>query len=718
MTNQHPVLPSEFTNLSELAHNLWWSWSPQGREVFSSFDPTLWRLTYQNPMKQMQEIDPHRLEVLREDMVFLRRYQAAMTAFRAYLGDHGHWFGTTFPQLKDRTIAYFSAEFGLDRSIPLYSGGLGILAGDHLKEASDLGVPLVAVGFMYSQAYFRQAIDTNGWQEAVYDSVDPLLMPIDLARTPAGDIAKIHVPIGQRDVTCLVWQILVGRVRLFLLDTDTPENTPDDRSLSARLYGGNQHTRLCQEMLLGIGGVRALRALGHHPDVWHANEGHPAFLLIERLGEYVQQGLSLEEAANQVRGNTVFTTHTPVPAGHDVFPLGLIREHCHWWWERLNLTETQFMELGRHPDFSPDQFHMTALAIRLAGFVNGVSQEHELVSRNMFQVLWPERAMEDLPIQSVTNGIHVPTWIADEMDELYAKFLRPDWRDHCDNPAIWQPVLGIPDEELWNVRQGLKRKMLNFLRQRGRLGWSEGTLDPIQVLAGGALLEPRPLTLGFARRFATYKRATLLFSDMDRLRTLLLNPWRPVQVIFAGKAHPADHPGRDLIRQVYQFAKAHDLGGHIAFVEDYDMHVAKYLVQGVDVWLNNPRPPLEASGTSGQKAALNGVPNLSVLDGWWKEGFDGSNGWAVGAPVVADKDGEQDVRDGEGLYRLLEEEVIPLYYDRGVDGIPHGWCGVVKQAIRTIAPQFSARRMVKEYVNRAYTPLMANPVPVQEEKLA
>jgi len=718
MDNLSRTLPAEFKHLSELAHNLWWSWSLEGRSVFSHFDQTLWRLTHHDPMRQMQEIEPSRLEMLRQDMGFLRKYQAAMNSFREYMAASDHWFATQYPHLKGGTIAYFSAEFGLHRSVPLYSGGLGILAGDHLKEASDLGIPLVAVGFMYNQAYFRQVIDTEGWQEAVYDSVDQQAMPIDLARTPAGELASIQVRIGQRLVTCIIWQVRVGRVSLYLLDTNTPDNAQEDRDLTARLYGGDQHTRLCQELLLGIGGVRALRAVGHHPHVWHANEGHPAFLLVERIRELVKQGLSLDDASTQVRLNTVFTTHTPVPAGHDVFSSELIREYCQWWWEDLGLTQEDFMALGRHPELPPDQFHMTTLAIRLAGFVNGVSHEHQHVSRKMFHVLWPDRSVNQVPIHSVTNGVHVPTWIAKEMDVLFQKCLALDWRERCDDKELWKRIEEVPDKELWETRQFLKRKLLIFIRQRARIGWMDGKMDSTQVLASGALLEPHSLTLGFARRYATYKRATLLFSDFDRLKKILLNPWRPVQIIFAGKAHPADQPGRELIHQLYQFAKSHDLGGHIAFVEDYDMHVAKFLVQGVDVWLNTPRPPLEASGTSGQKAALNGVPNLSILDGWWKEGYDGSNGWAVPLPDEPLDDGNQDAWDSEHLYTLLEKEVIPLYYERGIDGIPHGWCAIAKNAIRTGAPQFSARRMLKEYVERAYAPLLSDTMSSVEEKLA
>ncbi|MCA9454783.1 MAG: alpha-glucan family phosphorylase, partial [Nitrospira sp.] len=426
--NQTRTLTEEFRNLSELAQNVWWSWSPEGRAVFSYIDPTLWRLTYHDPIKQLQKIASDRLEALGQDVVFLSLYREAMKAFHVYMEAKDHWFGRTYPQWQNHTIAYFSAEFGLHRSVPLYSGGLGILAGDHLKEASDLGVPLVAVGFMYSQAYFRQVVDTNGWQEAVYDSVDPMMMPIKLARTPAGDLAKVQVQLGSRMVACVIWQIQVGRVSLYLLDTDTPENSPEDRHLTARLYGGDHRTRLCQELLLGIGGVRALRAVGCDPDVWHANEGHPAFFLVERMREQLQQGLSLSEAAAQVRQNTVFTTHTPVPAGHDVFSGDLIREHCQWWWEEVGLTQEDFMALGRHPELSADQFHMTTLPIRLASFINGVSKEHEQVSKKMFHILWPERPLQEVPIHSVTNGVHVPTWIAQEMDVLYQKYLGSDWR--------------------------------------------------------------------------------------------------------------------------------------------------------------------------------------------------------------------------------------------------------------------------------------------------
>ena len=711
-------LPPELHRLTDLAHNLWWSWTPVARELFELFDPTLWRLTHHNPVKQLEAASPGRLAELSRDVLFLRQYHAAVKAHDEYMVSGDHWFGSHYPHLRGQVIAYFSAEFGLHSSIPLYSGGLGVLAGDHLKEASDLGIPIVGIGFMYSHAYFRQVVNRDGWQEAVYEPFDRASSPIVPAVSSSGDQINIQVPIGTRVVTCLVWQIQIGRVRLYLLDTDTDDNTPADRELSARLYGGDQIVRLSQEMLLGIGGVRVFRALGIEPAVWHANEGHPAFLTVERLRELVMAGVPLTQATDRVRASTVFTTHTPVPAGHDVFHADLIRSHFSGYWEELGMTFDEFMRLGGHPNYSTNDFHMTALAIGLADSINGVSREHARVSRAMFAPLWPGREENDVPIRALTNGIHVPTWIAPEMNRLFGKYLGPDWREHCDDLAKWQRLLDVPDSELWEVRQLLKHKLLNFLRQRVKSGWKHGNLEASQVLASGALFESYPLTIGFGRRFATYKRATLVFKAIDRVRQLLLDGRKPIQLIFAGKAHPADQPGQQLIHEIYRLAQAQNFGGQIAFIEDYDMHVAKFLVQGVDVWLNNPRPPLEASGTSGQKAALNGVPNLSVLDGWWKEGYDGKNGWAL--PLSSDPIGEEehDDRDADHLYRLLEHEVVPLYYDRGVDGIPHGWIKLMKHSIATIAPHFNTKRMLKDYTKEAYVPLSSRSDSLSDQEQA
>lgn len=690
--------------LHDLAHNLWWSWTPEARMLLKQLDPTLWYLTRHNPVRLLQDIKPERLLSLEEDPSFVRQYSALLKIFDEYQAAQESWFSTSYPNWPGGTIAYFSAEFGLHSSIPIYSGGLGILAGDHCKEASDLGLPLVGLGFMYPQGYFRQRINPEGWQEAEYVRFDREESPISPAMTSSGTPCAIQVELDQRTVTVVVWKIWVGRVPLYLLDTDVPENSPSDRELSARLYGGDQETRIQQEIILGIGGVRALRALEVHPTVWHANEGHSAFQALERAREFVGSGLTLDQAMEQVRQRTVFTTHTPVPAGHDVFPPALMEKYFAHFAKDLGLTQETLLALGDFPDRQRPGFNMTALALRMSAHRNGVSKEHGRVSRQMWRSLWPDASESDIPIRSITNGIHTPTWVAGEFHHLFSKHLGPDWVHRCDDPAIWHRVSDIPDGELWAVRQELKRKLRNLMRERARTRWIARPQEWNQTLAEGVFLDPDVLTLGFARRFATYKRATLIFRQLDRLKLLLLDHWRPVQIIFAGKAHPADDPGRQFIHDVYQYCQDHALGGRIAFLEDYDMHVAKHVVQGVDVWLNTPRFPLEACGTSGQKAALNGIPNLSVLDGWWKEGYDGANGWAIPNPVQSIDPEEQDAQDADHLYRILEQDLIPLYYTRDRDGIPRGWIQMVKDTIRTIVPQFSARRMVKDYMTRLYAP--------------
>ncbi len=696
--------------LEELAQNLWWSWTPAARLLFETIDPTLWKLSHHNPVKLLHDLKPERMKVLAGDPAFVRQYSAVLKSFDEYLAAQGTWAATQQPQLSGKTIAYFSAEFGLHNSIPIYSGGLGILAGDHCKEASDLGLPVVGIGFMYPQGYFHQRITPDGWQEAEYEPFNRLESPCHQVLNPDGTLCRITVGIGNRTVSAMVWKIRVGRVPLYLIDTDVPENEPDDRELSARLYGGDHETRLRQEILLGVGGVRVIRALGLSPVVWHANEGHSAFLTLERVRELVQAGQSHADAAEQVRRSTVFTTHTPVPAGHDVFPNYLIEHYFNGYWEQLGLTREAFLQLGEHPEKPGSGFNMTVLAMRMAAHLNGVSREHGRVSRAMWKPMWPGFPEDLIPIRSVTNGVHVPTWIAPELNHLYSKYLGPDWANRSDDPAVWHRVTDIPDGELWAIRQHLKRKLMSFIRERARAGWMSGRLDATQALAAGTLLDPEALTIGFARRFATYKRATLMFRALTRLQHLLQDRWRPVQIVFAGKAHPADEPGRQFIHQVHHFCRDHGLGGHIAFLEDYDMHMAKFLVQGVDVWLNTPRPPMEASGTSGQKAAFNGVPHLSVLDGWWHEGYDGANGWAIPLPTRPMEAEEHDDHDAEHLYRILELDVVPLYYTRDRDGIPRGWMQVVKDAIRTIAPRFCARRMVKEYTELLYAPA-ASPDP-------
>lgn len=704
MTHLDEKMPAAISRLPELAYNVWWSWNPPARALFRRLDPTLWRSTQHNPVEMLHEITPERLAEVVQDAAFIRHYNKVMMLYDREM-ENGHlWFSSNYPELRDRTIAYFSAEFGLHNSLPIYSGGLGILSGDHAKEASDLAIPLVGVGFMYPQGYFRQRIPSHGWQEAIYEQIDHDRAPIRLARDEAGREIKISVRLHHTEVYARIWEVHVGRVRLYLMDTDVDENDPWNREMSARLYSGDSEVRIRQEIMLGIGGVRTLRAMGIAPAVWHMNEGHSSFLVLELMREKVAGGMSFAQAREAVREQTIFTTHTPVPAGHDAFPFNLMEQYFGEYWPQLGISRDEFLSLGQHEESWGTAFNMTVLALRAAGRINGVSELHGEVSRRMWQSVWSDRPVEDVPIVSVTNGVHVPTWLPSEIHTLYSKYLGPNWVEEQDDPLLWERLADIPDAELWGVHVALKHKLMDFLRERVRGRWVHGTDDPTGVITSGTLLDPGALTIGFARRFATYKRANLIFSDLDRLRRILLNSRRPVQIIFAGKAHPADDPGKMLIQQIYTHAKHHELGGRVAFIEDYDMHMARYLVQGVDVWLNNPRRPREASGTSGMKAAINGVPNLSVLDGWWAEGYNGANGWAIGDAAVYSSQEEQDWADANSLYDQLEQEIVPLFYDRDRDNIPRGWVEVMRESIRSCTPHFGTRRMLKEYATRLYIP--------------
>jgi len=697
MAPRNPIIPEKISRLEELAHNLWWSWTPAARDLFKSLDLTLWRTTNHNPVQMLQEIMPERLQEAADDSLFHSQYKKVMIDLDRELANGDAWYQTEYSNNQDLLIAYFSAEFGLHNSLPIYSGGLGILSGDHAKEASDLGLPLVGVGFMYPQGYFRQRIPSHGWQEAAYEQLDMRQAPITTVTDLSGQEVKISVAMGDRIVYAKIWRVQVGRVPLYLLDTDVDENDPWDKELSARLYSGDSEQRIRQEMMLGIGGVRALRALAISPTVWHMNEGHSAFLVLECIREKVATGSSYSEAKEEVRKRSLFTTHTPVPAGHDAFPYHLVENYFSGYWEELGLSREQFLDLGMHQEVWGLGFNMTVLALRMSGQANGVSKLHGQISRNMWSSVWPHLPASETPITYVTNGIHVPTWTPTELQELFRKFLGTDWMKHHDDPTLWERLQDIPDKDLWSLHMDLKRKMIGFFREQARRSWVNGHSDPTQVLTSGTLLNPDTLTLGFARRFASYKRATLLFHDVDRLRKILLDRHRPVQIIFAGKAHPADDPGKMLIQNVYNMAKHNHLGGRVAFIEDYDMHMARYLVQGVDAWLNTPRRPREASGTSGQKAALNGVPNLSILDGWWVEGYNGANGWAIGKQGVYDDQQLEDDEDASSLYQLLEEEVVPLYYSRDRDNIPRGWLAIMRESMRSNGPVYSSRRMLKEY---------------------
>ncbi len=703
-----PELPQRLDRLFELATDLWWTWNPTARNVFRELDYQLWRATAHNPVKMLRMISPDRLSHAAQDPVFLRQYDAAIKALdRARTGE-GTWWVQRNGQ-GQRPIAYFSAEFAIHQSLPIYAGGLGVLAGDHCKEASDLGVPLVAIGFMYPQGYFRQSVSSEGWQEERYQQLDWIDAPIELAIAPDGRPCVIAVPLGTRTVLVQVWHVRLGHTQMYLLDTNLEENAPWDRELSARLYGGDRETRVQQEIVLGIGGVRALRALRIDPAVWHLNEGHAAFVVLQRIHDLISSGYAFDAALVEARRSTVFTTHTPVPAGHDAFPFQLVETHLAGAWGPLGEHREDFLALGRYDSGNGTMFNMTALALRTSGSVNAVSKLHGDVTRKMWAPLFPGTEPAHVPVVSITNGVHLPTWIAGDLAKLFDRYFDSHWRERQDDFSIWDRVLAIPDEELWKVRESLRQYLMTFMHERIRERWMTERVSAARVVAGGTLLSPDALTVGFARRFATYKRAELIFRNPERLARILNAPGREVQIIFAGKAHPADDGGKRVLQSVYRHAVDPLYGGRIAFVDDYDLHVAHYLVQGCDLWLNNPRKPLEASGTSGMKASANGVLNMSIGDGWWAEGYDATNGWLIDPGVTLDDPDAQDAADAEALYRLLEEQVVPAFYERDEQDIPRRWLGMVKDAIRTVAPRFCTRRMVKEYVERMYEPAMQVP---------
>jgi glycogen phosphorylase len=698
-------IPDRISGLEELATDLWWSWHPEARLVFRQLDYQVWRTTAHNPVRMLRQIPYERLAAAASDPDFLAHYDRAVAGLHDARTAANTWWSRCHSPLNDRAIAYFSAEFALHQSLPIYAGGLGVLAGDHCKEASDLGVPLVGVGFMYPQGYFHQHLSAEGWQEESYERLNWDDAPIETAFTPEGKPCVTAVPLGDRSVLAAVWRIQAGRTTLYLLDTDLDENAPWDRELSARLYGGDRETRIQQEIVLGIGGVRALRALGIDPGVFHLNEGHAGFVVLQRIHDLIASGAGFDQALDEIRQTTVFTTHTPVPAGHDAFPFHLVEKHLAGAWGSLDGHRDRFMALGAYDNGGGMQFNMTALAIRSAGVTNAVSRVHGGVTRGMFAPMWPDLPEAERPVTSVTNGVHVPTWIAGDLADLFTEHFGPGWLDRHDDPSLWDGIDAIPDEQLWRVRQSLRKYLFTFVRDRARQRWVEEKVGMPRVVAAGTLLDPDALTIGFARRFTGYKRAELVFADRERLAHILNAPGRPVQIMFAGKSHPADDIGKHHMQRVYRAALDPLFAGRIAFVDDYDLHVAHFLVQGCDVWLNNPRKPMEASGTSGMKAAMNGVPHLSVGDGWWAEGFTGANGWTIEGGAHDDQDA-MDHADAGALYRLLEQEVVPAFYDRGSDRVPHRWIRIVKEAIKTVAPRFSSRRMVKEYVERMYVPAL------------
>jgi len=696
-------LPRRVRRLGEIAYNLWWTWSPEAQNLFMRLDPVLWESVNHNPVRLLRQLSRERLAEAIADRRILDSYDRVVAAFDTYMRNNPGRDG----QLPDWNgdapdghpmVAYFSFEFGLTEALPMYAGGLGVLAADHLKEASDMGLPMVGVGFLYLNGYFRQRITEDGWQEADYEHLNFNELPIIQVTDATGAPLILSVELPGRRVYFHTWKAQVGHVSLYLLDTDVAENLPKDRVLTQRLYSPDPETRINQEIVLGIGGVRALRALGINPAVWHMNEGHSAFSTLERARELVKQGMSFAEAREHVRRTTVFTTHTPVPAGNDRFPIWQIDQQLSGFWHELGLSREAFMALGAEEDF----FGMTPLALYMSSKANGVSKLHGQVAREMWQWLYPN---QPVPISHITNGVHTATWLARRMRRLFDEYLGPAWYDHLDDESTWRLVYEIPDDELWAVRKHLKRKLAQFMRERARAKWVTHSQHPVQTIASGVLIDPNALTIGFARRFATYKRAALILRDVPRLLRLLNDPARPIQIIFAGKAHPNDEPGKRLLQELYRVVKNASTAGRMVFIEDYDMNVARHLVQGVDVWLNTPRRPYEASGTSGMKAALNGAINFSVLDGWWCEAYDGKNGWAIGEDKHYSDPEQQDREDCESLFRTLEEQIIPLYYDVDEDYIPRGWLQRVKASIATIAPRFSTRRMLKQYVRDMYAPL-------------
>ena len=700
-------LPERIGRLNELAYNLWWAWNPDAINLYKSLNHNLWDTVSHNPVELLQSISLNVLRSAAEDPEYLANYDKVMADFDAYMNSTDTWFHRNYPNMKDKAIAYLSFEFGLHESIPAYAGGLGILAGDHLKESSDMGLPLNAIGFIYNQGYFVQKISEDGWQETSNFYLDFNKLPIIPLYYEDGRKVMISVTLPGRDIHARIWKIQVGRNSLYLMDTTIDENSPYDQQLTAKLYTADLDTRISQEILLGIGGVRLMRELGINPNVWHMNEGHAAFLSLERCREIVASGKTFEEAAEIVRKNDVFTTHTPVPAGNDRFPMWLMEKYFSKMWGELGLTSDQFLDLGKETTTWGDQFTMPILALKRSERSNGVSKLHGEVSRAMWHFLWPDRKVEEVPISHVTNGVHSHTWVSRRMGLVFDQYLGKEWRDNLDDVEMWKKVEDIPDEVLWEVRRHQKRQLNSYIARSARRVWVTGSKHPVQIIAGGVLLEPDALTIGFARRFPTYKRGNLILRDYERLLRLLNNTDRPVQFVFSGKAHPADEAGKLILQQLYRAIKDAHTGGRMVFLEDYNMDIARHLVSACDVWMNTPRRPMEASGTSGMKAAMNGALNFSVLDGWWAEGYNGKNGWAIGTEQEYDSTEAQDDADALSLYETLENEIVPLYYDRKDIAAPSkGWMKMMKNAISTLSPMYSTRRMVGDYVRNMYIPAM------------
>ncbi|MGA3023488.1 MAG: alpha-glucan family phosphorylase [Bryobacteraceae bacterium] len=689
-----------------LARNLWWSWDHDSVGLFRELNPARWRQLNNNPISLLGEMPLAEIDRRSRELLLHSRINYAYRRQREYLQADRTWGATHAGVLRPRPVAYFSAEFGLHESVPVYSGGLGVLAGDHIKSASDLDIPLVGVGLFYGQGYFRQRLDATGWQQEEYIETDVSRLPMAPAIGANGVRVTVQIQTRGGSIRAKVWRMKVGRCDLLLLDSNVEGNAPEDCELTSRLYGGDGRVRIRQELLLGVGGFRALRAMGVTPGVLHLNEGHSGFAVLEAVRNRMwEEGVEFDEAVRRVSREVVFTTHTPVPAGHDRFDSGLMEEHLGPLREELGLSHDGLMALGRvNPRDHYEQFCMTVLGLKLARRTNAVSALHGEVSRAMWTGLYPGKAEDAVPIGHITNGVHVPSWLAPQMFRLYDRHLGTGWHEHSGESRIWEGIENVDDGELWETHLSLKSRLIEFVRQRAmeqaaRRGEAPETLQKL-----GRVLSPDALTIGFARRFATYKRANLILADIERMAAMVNDPKRPVQLVFAGKAHPHDEPGKRVLQQIARRMRDAQFSGRIVFVEDYDINVGRHLVQGVDVWLNTPRRPLEASGTSGQKVVLNGGLNLSILDGWWAEAYDGLNGFACGAGRTHSDVAVHDARDGEDLYRVLRDEVIPLYYQRDQDGLPRGWIRRMKRTIRTLGWRFNADRMVMDYTLKCYVP--------------
>lgn len=700
-----PALPSPLKDLEVIARNLYWSWNPDCMALFERIDSGLWSACDHNPVKLLGSVSQQKLKTLAENQGFLHQLGKVSDQLRAYL-EATTWFDEVWPQGPKPVIAYFCAEFGIHECLPIYSGGLGVLSGDHLKSASDLGIPLIGVGLLYQKGYFRQHLNIDGWQQESYADNDTYALPMEIVRREGGHPLTIGVDYPGRTVTAQIWRVHVGRVQLFLLDTNVPANSPGDRMITSSLYGGDRELRIRQEILLGIGGMHALMAMGMEPTVCHMNEGHAAFMALERIRRLrTGKGMSFEEALEATKAGNVFTLHTLVKAGLDEFSTDLMDKYFGGYYSNLGLSRSQFLALGRLlPDDEGEPFKMPVLAMRLSGYANGVSELHAEVSRGVWGTLWPGIPSNEVPIHAITNGIHHRSWVAPQMDQIYERYLGPGWSEEVQRKGLWDHVDQIPDEELWRTHQRCKEQLIAFARKRVKAQMQRRGTYNSELHRAEEVLDPEALTLGFARRFAGYKRGDLLLRDAQRLTRLLTDTRRPMQILYAGKAHPKDNEGKDIIRNLARFAAGEQVRRRIVFLEDYDVDVARALVQGVDVWLNNPRRPMEASGTSGMKAAANGVLNLSTLDGWWCEGYTPDGGWAIGSGEVYQDAEYQDGIESQAIYDLLENEVIPLFYTRSADNLPRGWIARMKNSIRFIAPRFNTHRMVADYTLQAYNP--------------